>query len=60
VKSLTDGGPGGVTESVSLLIYSNAFVENKFSYAIAEAIVVGVIIAAVSAVQISISNKKKV
>ena len=60
IKALTDGGPGGVTESVSLLIYSNAFSENKYSYAIAEAIIVGIIIALISAVQISISNKKKV
>ncbi len=60
VKSLTDGGPGGVTESVSLLIYSNAFVEMKFSYAVAEAIVIGIVIAAISAVQILISGRKKV
>lgn len=59
VKSLTDGGPGGATESVSLLIYSNAFVESKFSYAVAEAIVIGVIIAAISAVQITLSGRKK-
>jgi raffinose/stachyose/melibiose transport system permease protein len=60
VKALTDGGPGGSTESISLLIYSNAFVENKYSYAIAEAILAGVIIALVSAVQISLTDKKKV
>jgi len=60
VKSLTDGGPGGVTESVSLLIYSNAFVETKFSYAVAEAIVVGIVIAAISTIQIYISGRKKV
>lgn len=60
VKALTDGGPGGATESVSLLIYSNAFVENKYSYAIAEAIIVGVLIALLSAIQISVTNRKKV
>lgn len=60
VKSLTDGGPGGATESVSLLIYSNAFVESKFSYAVAEAIILGIIIAAISAVQIKLTNRKKV
>lgn len=59
VKALTDGGPGGVTESVSLLIYSNAYVENKYSYAIAEAILVGVLIAIISAVQISITRGKE-
>lgn len=60
VKSLTDGGPGGATESVSLLIYSNAFVETKFSYAVAEAVLVGAIIASISALQIFLSNRKKV
>ncbi len=59
VKSLTDGGPGGATEAVSLLIYSNAFVDTKYSYAVAEAIVLGLIIAAISAVQISITNRKR-
>ncbi|MDR2747299.1 MAG: sugar ABC transporter permease [Treponema sp.] len=60
VKALTDGGPGGSTESISLLIYSNAFVENKYSYAIAEAILAGILIALVSAIQISITTKKTV
>lgn len=60
VKSLTDGGPGGATESVSLLIYSNAFVESKFSYAVAEAVLLGLIIAAISAIQIAITNRKRV
>jgi raffinose/stachyose/melibiose transport system permease protein len=60
IKSLTDGGPGGSTESVSLLIYSNAFTEIKFSYAIAESILMGILIAGISAVQISVSGKKKV
>jgi ABC-type sugar transport system permease subunit len=35
-------------------------VENKFSYAVAEAVLTGLIVSAISAVQISISNKKKV
>ncbi len=60
VHSLTDGGPGGATESISLLIYRHAFVENKFAYSIAEAMVAGLIIAAISAIQISISNRMKV
>ncbi len=59
VKSLTDGGPGGATESVSLLIYSHAFVESRFSYAVAEAVVLGFIIAGISAVQIVVSTCRK-
>lgn len=60
VKSLTAGGPGGATESVSMLIYNNAFVDSRFSYAVAEAVSIGLIIAGISAVQISITNRKKV
>lgn len=60
VHSLTDGGPGGATESISLLIYRHAFVENKFAYSIAEAMVAGLLIAAISVIQISISNRMKV
>jgi raffinose/stachyose/melibiose transport system permease protein len=60
VKALTDGGPGGSTESISLLIYSNAFVENKYSYAIAEAILAGALIALISAIQISVTTRRMV
>lgn len=60
VKALTDGGPARSTESVSFLIYTDAFEGNKFSYAIAESMVIGVILAIVSAIQIIFQNKKKV
>lgn len=60
IKSLTDGGPGGATQSIALLIYNHGFVQNKYSYSIAEAIVTGLIIALVSAVQITFTDRKKV
>lgn len=60
IKSLTDGGPGGATQSISMLIYNHAFAQNKYAYSIAEAIIIGLIIAAISAIQIGISNRKKV
>lgn len=60
IMSLTQGGPGGVTESIAMLIYKHGFVENKYSYSIAEAIVTGMIISAISAIQIYASNRKKV
>ncbi|MEG0741973.1 MAG: sugar ABC transporter permease [Clostridia bacterium] len=60
IVSLTDGGPARSTESVAILIYAHAFKENKFSYSSAEAIVVGLIVAAISAVQIFFTNRKKV
>ncbi len=60
IKSLTEGGPGGVTKSIALLIYDHGFVQHKYSYSIAEAIITGILIALISAIQIKITNKKKV
>jgi raffinose/stachyose/melibiose transport system permease protein len=60
VMSLTGGGPGGATESLALLIYRHGFTEDRFSYSIAEAIFAGIIISAISAIQISVSNKKRI
>ena len=41
-------------------IYTDAFEGNKFSFAIAESMIVGIILALVSVVQITFQNKKKV
>lgn len=60
IVALTNGGPGGATESLAMLIYNHGFKEVKFSYAIAEAMILTVVICAVSFIQTSISNKKKV
>lgn len=60
IVALTNGGPGGATESLAMLIYNHGFKEVKFSYAIAEAIILTVVICTISFVQTSISNKKKV
>ena len=60
IVALTNGGPGGATEGVSLLIYNHGFKEVKFSYGIAEAIVLTVVICAISFVQVGFNNKKKV
>lgn len=60
IRAMTDGGPGWATESIGLLIYNNAFKEMKFSYSIAESLVLFVMIAAVSAVQFKVLGKKEV
>lgn len=60
VKSMTDGGPGGSTQSLALMIYNNGFVRNRYSYSIAQAIEIGLIISAVSFVQIKLTGRKKV
>ncbi|MCV2395196.1 sugar ABC transporter permease [Actinotalea sp. M2MS4P-6] len=49
---LTKGGPVGATTSVSLFIFKNGFSLNQFGYASAGSIVLFVIIAAVTAVQL--------
>ncbi|MCI8614992.1 sugar ABC transporter permease [Parablautia intestinalis] len=60
IVALTNGGPGGATESLAVLIYNHGFKEVKFSYAIAEAMILTIVICAISFIQTSISNKKKV
>lgn len=60
IVALTNGGPGGATESTALLIYNHGFKEVNFSYGIAEAVIVTIIICAISFIQISFSNKKSV
>lgn len=60
VVALTSGGPARATESLTLLIYTQAFDEMKFSYSIAESIVVSGIIILISVLQIRNSNRKKV
>lgn len=60
IRAMTDGGPGWTTESIGLLIYNHAFKEMKFSYSIAESLVLFVIIAVVSVIQFGILSKKEV
>ena len=60
IKAMTDGGPGTTTQSIAILIFNNGFVRNKYSYSIAEAIATGLLIALISVVQITLSNRKKV
>ncbi|MDD3410596.1 MAG: sugar ABC transporter permease, partial [Eubacteriales bacterium] len=60
VKSMTQGGPGGATQSIALLIYNNGFERNKYSYSIAQAIVTGLIIALISVIQIKLTSSRKV
>lgn len=60
IFSLTKGGPDGKTESLGLLVYNYAFVDNKFSYANALAVILFLIIAVISVIQISVSRKFEV
>ena len=60
IVALTDGGPARSTESVSYLVYMDAFKNNKFSFAIAESMIVGIILAIISIIQVMVQNKKRV
>lgn len=60
VMALTTGGPARATESLTMLIYTQAFDEMKFSYSIAESIVVSGVIILISVAQIWNTNRKKV
>lgn len=48
IVALTNGGPGGATESISFLIYNHGFKEIKFSYALTESIIVCIIMCFIS------------
>ncbi|GAA3631039.1 sugar ABC transporter permease [Lactobacillus hamsteri] len=57
IFAMTAGGPNNSTTSLGLLVYNYAFKNNSFGYANAIAIVLFILIAIVSFVQIKISNK---
>lgn len=59
IIALTDGGPGGATESLGILIYRLGMTDMKFSYSIAIAIIVAIIICIISFIQISFTDRKK-
>jgi raffinose/stachyose/melibiose transport system permease protein len=60
IMSLTQGGPAGSTESITMMIYRFAFEEMKFSSAIAEAVLMSLIIMTVSFIQIRYTNSKRI
>lgn len=56
---MTQGGPGGATETISTLIYKSAFQFNDFAYGIALAVVLTIFVAAISGVQYRILDKQE-
>jgi raffinose/stachyose/melibiose transport system permease protein len=54
VYALTGGGPGHATDSLSTLIYKDAFTLGEFGYSIALAVVLTIIVAIVSAGQYTV------
>ena len=48
---MTQGGPGGATNTISTLIYANAFQLGRFGYGAALAVILTIFVAIVSAIQ---------
>jgi len=60
LMTLTEGGPGYASESISLNIYATAFRMNQFGYGSAKAVVFTVFILAVSAIQLFVFKRREV
>lgn len=60
IRAMTDGGPGYATESIGLLIYQHGFAEWKFGYGAAESILLLLLIAGISIIQLRVLNRKEV
>jgi raffinose/stachyose/melibiose transport system permease protein len=59
VYALTGGGPGHATDTISTLIYKQAFTLGEFGYSIALAVVLTIIVAIVSAGQYSVLSRNE-
>ncbi|MEU8238260.1 sugar ABC transporter permease [Actinoplanes missouriensis] len=59
VYALTGGGPGHATDTISTLIYKDAFTLGEFGYSIALAVVLTAIVAVVSAGQYAVLNRNE-
>lgn len=59
VYALTGGGPGHATDTISTLIYKDAFTLGEFGYSIALAVVLTVIVAIASAGQYTVLSRNE-
>ena len=60
VFAITNGGPGYSTETLSTVIYKQAFVFGKYGYSTAVALVLAIFVAAVSLVQLKYLRSREV
>jgi raffinose/stachyose/melibiose transport system permease protein len=60
IVAMTGGGPGFATESVTLLIYNLGFLNNRFGYGTAAALLLFLMIVIISFIQIYFLRKKEV
>ncbi|MFU8946202.1 carbohydrate ABC transporter permease [Mycetocola zhadangensis] len=59
VLAMTKGGPGGATNTISTLIYSNAFQLGNFGYGAALAVILTIFVAIASAIQYRLLSKQE-
>ncbi len=59
IITMTEGGPAGSTQSISFLIYENAFSNQRYSYAIAQSVVIFILVCTVSYFQFRTTRKEK-
>ena len=60
IFSLTGGGPGSATTPIALDIYNTAFNNNQYGYGSAKSVILFLIVAVISAVQVSFFKSKEV
>ena len=60
IFSLTGGGPGTATTPIALDIYNTAFNANQYGYGSAKSVVLFLIVAVISAVQVSFFKNREV
>jgi raffinose/stachyose/melibiose transport system permease protein len=60
IMSMTGGGPGQSTESISILIYRGGFEGSQFAYQSANAVIFFIVIALISIFQLRVLQKREV
>ena len=60
IMAMTNGGPGGATQAVGILIYNQAMKGNAYSQSVAESMILFVIVGVVAAVTLRFTNDKQV
>ena len=59
IMAMTDGGPGNLTTSISVLIYKRGFSGGQFAYQSANAVMLFIIVAVVSVLQLKFLEKRE-
>ena len=60
IVSMTNGGPGTSTESISLVIYRGGFEGGEFAYQMANAVVLFILIVVASVIQLRFLQRREV